>query len=128
MATPFHHAHETQARYASMERNAGVMTFILLLLIAVGAVLFRPSIWFILGSVLAGLAMFFCWHAALRQRFGIVVALAIGSVLLALISTEGAVDRTLASMLALGLPPFAFGLYASILAAKVIRKRQSNEV
>lgn len=129
MTTPFHHANEAQTRYALMERNAGVMIVSLFLLTVVAALFFRPSIWFILGSAVSGLLIFFSWHTTLRQRFYVSGALAICSVLLALLSIIWEFRYLdLATMLVLGLPPVALGLYAGILTAKIIRNRQSNEV
>ena len=60
---------ETSARFAAMEKSAGVVFGAVLVSSAACVALFRPNLWFIFGSVLAGGAVNWCWREYLAIKY-----------------------------------------------------------
>jgi hypothetical protein len=118
---------ETSARFASMERSAGVVFCGVFVSSAVCVALFRPNPWFIFGSVLAGCAVYWCWRATLANKFEMAAVAAVGAVTVALLAAAPEISRPLPVLLSSGMSLLSVGLYASILIGRAFNRNARYE-
>lgn len=115
--------HETRARYASMEKGAGIALIMLSLAAVACFVLFQPGLWFILGSLLGGIVANWCWRAVLASRHELGVATAVAAVLLLLMAAVPEFARPLPAVVTIGLSCFGVGFYAAMLAMRSHKRK-----
>ena len=118
---------ETSSRFAAMERSAGVVFGTVLVSSAAGVALFRPNLWFIIGSVLAGSAVYWCWRATLANKFEMAAAAAVGAVAVALLAAAPDFSRPLPVLLSSGMSLLGVGLYGSILIGRAFKRNAKYE-
>ncbi|MGQ2978614.1 MAG: hypothetical protein ACT6Q9_02855 [Polaromonas sp.] len=118
---------ETSARFAEMEKSAGVVFGAVLVSSAACVALFRPNLWFIFGSVLAGGAVYWCWRATLAKRFEMAAVAAVGAVAVALLAVAPEFSRPLPVLLSSGMSLLGVALYASILIGRTFKRNAKYE-
>jgi hypothetical protein len=121
-------ARESEARYAAMEQSAGIVLAVMLLVATVSYVFFNPGLPFAVGSLGAGIGIYFCWRANLVGNYGVSAAFAIGSLLFALGGLSTEIERPLRVLLCVGLSLMASGLYAMIFLRRIIKKQGGDAV
>lgn len=126
--TPLQPVSETCAQFAAMERSAGVVFGVMFVCSAACIALYRPNLWFIFGSVLAGGAVYWCWLATLWNKFGIAAVAALLSVTIALLTAVTEFSRPLPVLLCSGMSLLGVGLYASILIGKTFKQNAQYKV
>lgn len=118
---------ETSARFAEMEKSAGAVFGAVLVSSAACVALFRPNLWFIFGSVLAGSAVYWCWRATLAKRLEMAAVAAVAAVAVALLAVTPEFSRPLPVLLSSGMSLLGLGLYASILIGRIFRRNAKYE-
>lgn len=118
---------ETSARFAAMERSAGAVFVAALVSSAACIALFRPNLWFILGSVLAGGAVYWCWRATLANKFEMAAVAAIVAVAVGLVAAATEILRPLPALFSSGVSLIGVGLYTGILVGKAFRRNAKYE-
>ena len=119
---------EISARFAAMERNAGVV-FCGVLMSSAGCVaLFRLDLWFIFGSILAGGAVYLCWRATLANKFDVACGAAVVAIMVAFLAATPEFSRPLPVLLCSGMSLLGVGLYASILIGRIFKRKLRYEV
>ena len=113
---------ETSARFAAMERGAGVVFGAVLVSSAASIAPFRPSLWFILGSILAGCAVYWCWRATLANKSEVAAVAAVGAVAVALLAAAPEFSRPLPVLFSSGISLLGVGLYASIPIGRAFKR------
>jgi hypothetical protein len=118
---------ETSARFAAMEKSAGVVFGAVLVSSAACVALFRPNLWFIFGSVLAGGAVYWSWRATLANKFEMAAVAAFGALAVALLAVAPEFSRPLPVLLSSGMSLLGVGLYASILIGRTFKRNSKYE-
>lgn len=113
---------EGRARYAAMEKDAGLVVAVLALTSTIVIFLLRPTLWFTLGSLLAGFIAFLTWRASLSGKFGLAAFLAIAFALAFLLAAATEFNRPAPELLGMGISLLGLGMYAAVLLAKLGRR------
>lgn len=88
--------------------------------------LFRPNLWFIFGSVLAGGAVCWCWRATIANKFEMAAAAAVVAVAVALLAAAPEFSRPFPVLLSSGMSLLGVGFYASIFIGRAFNRNAKN--
>jgi hypothetical protein len=106
-----------------MEKRAGTSLFVLLLVAGACILLFRPELWFIVGSLVSGVIVYWCWRAMLANRPRLGAAAAVTSVLVFLLAAVPIFTLSLPTLVVTGMSLAGVGLYASILLTRFAKRK-----
>jgi hypothetical protein len=109
---------EVRARYAAWERSAASTLLVLVVVLAASSYAGIPSVFFVVGNLLAGVLVFLAWRSALRQRTTVTLFLAVFGLVLALLAFSSEAKQPFALVLLQGLGLLAAALFACILATR----------
>lgn len=121
MNRPYGTLRAVEARFAAMQRNAGVSVGVATVLSLVAVWAFSPGPLFVIGSLVGGVLVFLCWRAAAFLRHGYAGALAVGAVFVMLASASAELSRPLPVVLSVGLPLVCVGLFSPLLLTRPSR-------
>lgn len=101
-------------RYAQWERAAPATCVALAVAALVSAYTFRPNPFVIVGPFVGGLAIFFCWRAALLQRHSTALTHALVGTVIAMAGVVFAGDIGILVMFCQSFPWLGLGLFLPI--------------
>jgi hypothetical protein len=102
MSTPEHNDRQASAKYRAMESGAGLASLILLAVALLTVWLYRPSVWFVLGSVAGGSLLFLSWRARISRSLSLSGVYSLLGVMSLLAALTVEIERPLHVLMACG--------------------------